>query len=194
MGQKHGRATFQPSVKPFLNLSRPAMEALWTAFHYITDGFALTLHDVQEICVELIHHQFDCSGDYDDINSTDNRKAIYEQSKSLFDTFDTDSNGLIDSFEFFASLAISSSMTNKEKLNFLFRCFDFNNLQALTIDEVTLAMRSAIYGLLKMEIIADEKCSYADDNCNNGSHVYLLQKNCGKEKESPLSSSSTTRG
>ena len=59
-------------------------------------------------------------------------------------------NGLIDAIEFLAALAVASGLTNRDTLEFVFKCYDFDGSQELTIDEVTLAMKSTLTGLCKL--------------------------------------------
>ena len=59
-------------------------------------------------------------------------------------------NGLIDAIEFLAALAVASGLANRDTLDFVFQCYDFDGSQELTIDEVTLAMKSTLTGLCKL--------------------------------------------
>jgi hypothetical protein len=55
MGQKIGKAAFEPATKPFINLRKAALFKLWEAFNDVADGFGLTRTEFKEImqCLEL---------------------------------------------------------------------------------------------------------------------------------------------
>jgi len=79
-----------------------------------------------------------------------NRVKMDDKSQALFKLLDTDNNGLIDAIEFLAALAVASGLANYDTLDFVFKCYDFDGSQELTIDEVTLAMKSTLTGLTKL--------------------------------------------
>jgi Ca2+-binding EF-hand superfamily protein len=62
---------------------------------------------------------------------------------------DTDKNGLIDALEFVSSVAAISGMRLHEIIEFILTCYDFDGTQLLSIDEVTLALKSVTTGLCK---------------------------------------------
>ncbi|RHY25309.1 hypothetical protein DYB32_008392 [Aphanomyces invadans] len=70
----------------------------------------------------------------------------------LFDAMDTDENGLVDALEFLGALALLSAMTIPQKITFVYNCYDFNESGEITIDELTLAMKSTLTGLCKLSI------------------------------------------
>ena len=138
MGQFIGKAVYHSSSYPFLNLSLPALAALWDAFHDIADAFALSLSEFQHICSYIVEEQHDSV------------KEAGIQGEKMFELLDKDNNGLIDSLEFFCSIAIPSGLSFQHKLQFIFKCFDFEGNNSLTMDEVELAIRSTIYGISKL--------------------------------------------
>ena len=56
----------------------------------------------------------------------------------------------MDALEFLAATATCSAMSTRDKLEFVLNAYDFDGSQELTIDEVTLAMKSTLTGLCKM--------------------------------------------
>ncbi|GMH75277.1 hypothetical protein TrLO_g13994 [Triparma laevis f. longispina] len=138
MGQKHGKAVYNEAAIPFINLPFAAIESLWEAFNDVADGFGITLFEFQEICAELASEL------------GVNRVKMDDKSENLFKVLDNDSNGLIDAIEFLAALAVASGLANRDTLEFVFKCYDFDGSQELTIDEVTLAMKSTLTGLCKL--------------------------------------------
>lgn len=63
---------------------------------------------------------------------------------------DTDTNDLVDALEVLAALAMVSGMRDRDKLEFMMNAYDFDGSQELSIDELTLAMKSTLSGLCKM--------------------------------------------
>lgn len=53
MGQKHGKAIYDESAKPFINLSFAAVGTLWEAFNDVADGFGINFHEFRVICSVL---------------------------------------------------------------------------------------------------------------------------------------------
>ena len=115
-----------------------SIEALWEAFNDVADGFGITLFEFQEICAELAPEL------------GVNRTKMDDKCASLFSVLDDDKNGLIDAIEFLAAVAVASGLANRDTLEFVFKCYDFDGSQELTIDEVTLAMKSTLTGLCKL--------------------------------------------
>jgi len=143
MGQFIGKAEYHSSAKPFLNLSKPDLSILWTAFHDIVDGFALSLPEFQQICLELMDASNDSSRDWMVVCET------------FFKLIDTDKNGLIDAIEFFCCISIPSGLSDRDKLKFIYQCFDFEGIGSITMDEMEIASRSTIIGLKKITITDD---------------------------------------
>ena len=138
MGQFIGKAIYHPSSFPFLNLSYPALSALWDICHDVSDDFALTLAEFQQICLQLTYER------------NDSKETIKSHSKEMFQLLDTDNNGLIDAIEFYCCIAIPSGLADRDKLQFIFQCFDFAGTGKLSMDEMELALRSTILGLRKL--------------------------------------------
>ena len=65
--------------------------------------------------------------------------------------FDTDRNSLVDSFEVISCLAMLSMMTIKEKVDFIYSLYDFNGSGDITMDEMTILMRTLVTGCAKMD-------------------------------------------
>jgi hypothetical protein len=88
--------------------------------------------------------------------------------KSLFEVFDTDSNGLVDALELIICISVlsglkgcvvrglkiidfinASGMDTVDKVNFAFNAYDFESTETLFFDEVTLLFRACARGLKK---------------------------------------------
>jgi len=78
------------------------------------------------------------------------RTEMKDLSNLLFDLLDTDKNELVDALEFLTSMALVSGMDVTEKVRFVFMCYDFAENDGLTIDEMTLALKSAVTGVAKL--------------------------------------------
>lgn len=59
-------------------------------------------------------------------------------------------NKIVDGLEALATLAMVSSMTPLEKMNFVFTCYDFDESGELSLDEMTLSLKSTVTGLCKV--------------------------------------------
>ncbi len=138
MGQRHGKAVYEEGCIPFLNLSFAALERLWEAFNDVADGFGVSQYEMEEICSELM----------DELSV--NRTKMNEISGMLFRLLDTDKNDLVDALEFLAATAVVSGMRTRDTLEFVLNAYDFDGSQELSIDEVTLAMKSTLTGLCKL--------------------------------------------
>ena len=69
----------------------------------------------------------------------------------LFPLFDTDKNDLIDAYEFMATLAVCSRMDRKDTLDFISSMYDFNQNSMFSVDEITIMMRTVVYGVAKVD-------------------------------------------
>ncbi|CAM9719268.1 unnamed protein product, partial [Discosporangium mesarthrocarpum] len=163
MGQKHGKAIYKEVSRPFLNLSLGGVNTLWEAFNDIADGFGINIHEFKEICAELAEElQL-------------NRVKIDQRSEKLFRILDTDNNGLVDAIEFISAMACTSGMGVIDKLEFLFNCYDFDSSCRLTIDEMTLAMKSTVTGL----------CKLSGDTCPRDSEIETMSMDAFERRAGP---------
>ena len=119
-------------------MPRRSISLLWQVFNDIADGFGITKDEMQEIFCDLA------------IELNISQISIKEKAVALFLILDTDRNGLIDALELFGAIAGISGMRLKEIFDFLLCCYDFDGIQELTIDEVTLALKSMSIGLSKI--------------------------------------------
>jgi hypothetical protein len=78
------------------------------------------------------------------------RPLLDKQVQSLFARMDSDENALVDAIEFLSTLAMTSGMSGRDKLEFVFTCFDFDGAGQLSVDEITLAFRCTLVGLCKL--------------------------------------------
>jgi microtubule-associated protein-like 6 len=76
--------------------------------------------------------------------------AVSAKAAAIFLVLDTDKNGLIDALEFTSTIAALSGMRLREILEFILTSYDFDGSQQLSIDEVTLALKSLSSGLCKV--------------------------------------------
>eukprot|EP00904_Undaria_pinnatifida_P013872 jgi/Undpi1/9615/HiC_scaffold_27.g12071.m1 len=65
--------------------------------------------------------------------------------------FDTDANGLVDAFETMCAMALLSSATPAEKVDFMHSLFDFGFDGDLRLPEVTILMRTALIACSKLD-------------------------------------------
>ena len=65
--------------------------------------------------------------------------------------FDTDRNGLVDAYEVMGCLTLCSQLTKAEKIERMYRMFDFNGAGGLTLDELTMLLRCAAYSCAKTD-------------------------------------------
>lgn len=119
---------------------RRAIAVLWRVFNDIADGFGITLDELCEICVSL----------QEELNVSD--IAMTEKTTAIFKSLDTDRNGLIDALEFFGFVSAVSGMRIVEIFDFVLTCYDFDGTQSLSVDEVTLALKSMAGGLCKAAV------------------------------------------
>ncbi len=74
------------------------------------------------------------------------------EASSLFkDVFDTDRNSLVDSFEAIGALAMLSKMSISQKVSFVYSLYDFNGSGDITLDEMTILMKTLVSGCAKMD-------------------------------------------
>ncbi|OQR86640.1 microtubule-associated protein [Achlya hypogyna] len=141
MGQLHGKASFVQAALPFLNISEKDVNKCWESFNDVAEGFGINKAELIDICSPL--------------QDTFEIKAKTEMERItalLFEAMDTDENGLVDALEFLGSLALLSAMTVPQKITFVYNCYDFNESGEITIDELTLSMKSTLTGLCKLSV------------------------------------------
>lgn len=69
------------------------------------------------------------------------------EAKNIFQLFDIDNSGRIDSYEFICGLAILSHATLEEKAETIFKLYDFDNSLLLSHDELVVLFRCVICAL-----------------------------------------------
>jgi len=107
-------------------------------FNNISDGFGIGIQELEEICADL----------KDELNVS--RLSMIENIAVMFELLDTDKNGLIDALEFMSTFAGISGMRFHEIMDFVLKSYDFDGTSVLSIDEVTLALKSMSTGLCKI--------------------------------------------
>ena len=139
MGQLIGKAQLTDESRPFANLSTEAIQESWDKFNEVAEGFGVSMDVFKSICGVLVEEV--ALGDED---------VLSDYAEAIFRTFDTDENDLVDALEFLASFAMISGMDLVGKVKFMFDCYDFDESGQLTIDEMTLSLKSTITGLAKL--------------------------------------------
>jgi hypothetical protein len=74
-----------------------------------------------------------------------------EDGDNIHILFDTDKNGLVDALEVIAALTMLSSMTIKDKIDVIHNLYDFNGTGSITVDEMTILLRTVASGGGKMD-------------------------------------------
>ena len=120
-----------------VNLSKQAIESLWTSYNLTGGAFALTLADVVTILE---------NADSAALGDVECAVSIAGRAELLFSVFDTDRNGLVDAFELFVTLGLLSGMDSIDKLYFAFSVYDFDSRGALSLEETALLLRSCASG------------------------------------------------
>jgi len=69
---------------------------------------------------------------------------------ALFRSLDTDNNGLVDGMEMLAVAAMASGLDEAATARYIFRLFDFDESGELSLDEMTLALKSVLTGSAKL--------------------------------------------
>lgn len=73
-------------------------------------------------------------------------------SKTIFSSiFDTDRNSLVDAFEAIGCMILLSRIRIQEKIDFIYNLYDFNGSGDITIDEMTILLRTLVVGASKMD-------------------------------------------
>ena len=151
-----------------LSHSNLSLTSSHTAFNDIAEGFGLTLDEFQEIIRVTLKEYLGYSD-----------KKMNSLAENVFHVFDDDENGLIDALEFLSAFALVSGMSVTEQVRYIFGIYDFDESGLLSVDEMTLALRSSISGLTKLSGIDPplevelEQLSVAafDDVPSSGSEV-----------------------
>eukprot|EP00949_MAST-11_sp_MAST-11-sp1_P004459 g4459.t1 len=138
MGQRIGKASLIEEMKPFANLSAEAIQECWDKFNEVAEGFGISLDIFKSVCSVTIEEI--AEGDED---------LLGAYAENCFRAFDTDENDLVDALEFLATFALLSAMDLPAKVKFMFDAYDFDESGQLTIDEMTLSLKSTITGLAK---------------------------------------------
>ena len=113
-----------------LAVPREAIAGLLTSYGINGESWSLNVESMKEI---VMNAQYSTSTD---------ESAIV----GLFDCFDTDLNGLIDTLEWLVSIALVSGMNVTDKVQFVFSLYDFEKSGLLGRDAVCLLFRSAVKG------------------------------------------------
>jgi len=155
MGQSQGKAAYEKTeVHPFLNLSPSALETVRVALFQsspIRVSYGLDENEFCDILSLLMSELYlkplserDCD-------------IMCNLSKCFFTVLDTDQNKMIDGLELLTILCVTSAILKvEEKYHFIFRCYDFNDENALTHDEIAFALQSLALGLNKL-VCHDDK-------------------------------------
>jgi len=111
----------------FSNLSPGYIQKLKEKFEMASDDFTLDQQSLKQY--------FKCSD---------------REVQVLFDHFDMDGNGKIDSYELICALAMISHSTLDEKAELIFSLYDFDGSQYITKDELVILMTNSLTAINSM--------------------------------------------
>ena len=134
-GSYTSKATINPHFFVFTRWEAPEMaEFLQRGQQELSETFALRRHEFDF----LVGHEL----------------VDFPTSRALFnEIFDTDGNSLVDKFEVMTVICLVSKLSNKEKIQFFFDLFNFNNKGYLYESELVLLFYAISRGVFK----ADQK-------------------------------------
>ena len=75
----------------------------------------------------------------------------HEDGDNLHILFDTDKNGLVDALEVIAAFTMLSAMSMKDKMDTIHSLYDFNGTGTVTVDELTILLRTVASGTGKLD-------------------------------------------
>jgi Ca2+-binding EF-hand superfamily protein len=128
----------------------PQFESMWRRFNDAGLSFALDIDKLGTVLATPggIEPR---SGPVNGGSTRVTGSSVEDPLLKLFPLFDTDHNGLIDAFEFMSTLAICSRMDRRATLTFICSLYDFNQNAMYTVDEITIMMRTVVYGVAKID-------------------------------------------
>lgn len=141
MGQLLGKARLREAAEPFVNLDQQGVYMLWEAFNDVAEGFGINVDELTEICMALQNTTFMHAP----------KQVILKIVELVFTALDTDQNNLVDSLEALVTLCMLSGMELRDKAKFCFMCYDFDESGEITVDELTLLLKSCATGLCKLD-------------------------------------------
>ena len=68
----------------------------------------------------------------------------------MFDFFDLDKTGTVDSYEFVCGLALLSQSSLRDKAKILFNLYDWDKSQLITEEELTVLLKTSLTALHSM--------------------------------------------
>ena len=139
MGQQFGKAHYVESAQPYVNLDKKCIFDFWEAFNDVAEGFGINVEEFTEISMVMQKALNHCS-----------KQTILKVSEAMFVVLDTDDNMFIDALESLATIALVSGMTAEDKAQFMFTIYDFDESNRITLDEMTLLLKSVVIGLCKV--------------------------------------------
>jgi hypothetical protein len=95
MGQVISAASPQVNLKKFINLSKEAIFSIWLSYNLLGEGWALTLDQFVSVLTNASY--FQATQSFSD-----------DQLCNLFNSFDTDNNGLVDALEILVAIGLLS--------------------------------------------------------------------------------------
>ena len=128
----------------------PQFTSMWRRFNDAGLSFALTIDKLRQV-LSTPGGIEPRAGPVNDGTARVTGSSVDDPLLQLFPLFDTDQNDLIDAFEFMATLAICSRMDRRATLTFICSLYDFNQNAMYTIDEITIMMRTVVYGVAKID-------------------------------------------
>jgi hypothetical protein len=74
---------------------------------------------------------------------------VQPDTAAFFEVFDVDGKGEVDVLEVIITIMITSLMSDTEKLNFAFQCYNFENKDAMSVEEVQTTLEMLLLGWCK---------------------------------------------
>mmetsp|Transcript_106492 Transcript_106492/g.308705 ORF Transcript_106492/g.308705 Transcript_106492/m.308705 type:complete len:250 (-) Transcript_106492:75-824(-) len=125
-----GKASVHRRLAPFTTWGKEEVFSMRTRhFHDLGGRFALSVRQFASLL---------------DMTDDDARDIFHG-------LFDTDKNLLVDALEVIGAFAMLSTMTISEKMDFIHSLYDFNSSGEITIDEMTIMIRTLVAGCGKMD-------------------------------------------
>ena len=127
------KADISPLLSVFTSWKQAEMKSLFDRNRaMLTDTFALRFHEFYFLL--------------------DRDLVGFVNARGLFDKiFDVNSRQLVDKYEVLCVITMASSLSAKEKIDYIFEAFNFNNKGYLTRSETSLMIRSVVSGIYKAD-------------------------------------------
>ena len=147
MGQTYGKTLIKPLAVPFASLPANVVAGMWEDYNQVAEGFGI---EKKRLCALFQIMEIHMASN-DDLTSQNEKLRKF--TKAFFDFIDTDKNGIVDGLECLAGLAMLSTMTIQDKLEYIYRLYDFELRDRLVLDEMSMAAVCLCTALEKMTTV-----------------------------------------